>query len=149
MKDKYICCCSVTKSCPTLCDPTDSSMLVCAPLSPGVWSNSCPLSWWCCLTVSSSVSHFSSCLQSFPASGSFPVNQLFTSGDQSIGALATVHPVNIQDWFPLGFTGLISLLSKGSSRVFTSTTIWKGQFFSAQPSLWSDCHICTWLLEKP
>ena len=89
------------------------------------------------------------CLQSFPASGSFPVSQLFASGGQSIGASASVLPMNIQDWFPLGLTGLISLLSKGLSSVFSSTTIWKRQFFSAQPSLWSNSHIHTWLLGKP
>ena len=101
-------------------------------------------------TTSSSVAPFSSCPQSFPASGSFPINQLFTSGGQSIGAsaLASVLPMNIQGWFPVGLTGLISLLSKGLSRVFSSTTIWKHYFFSAQPSLWSTSHIHTWLLEK-
>ena len=92
-----------------------------------------------------------SCLQSFPTSGSFPMSQLFTSGGQSIGASASasVLPVSIQGWFPLGWTGLISLLSKGLSRVFSSTTIWKHQFFDIQPSLWSNSHICTWLLEIP
>ena len=88
--------------------------------------------------------------QSFPASGYFLVSWLFTSGGQSIGvsALASVLPMNIQDWFPLGLTGLISSLSKGLSRVFTNTTIQKHQVFSAPPYLWSNCHICTWLLEK-
>ena len=92
-----------------------------------------------------------SCLQSFPASGSFSVSQLFVSGGRSIGAsaLASVLPMNIQDWFPLGWTGLISLKSKGLSRVFSSTTVQKHQFFGAQPSLWSNSHIHTWLLEKP
>ena len=80
---------------------------------------------------------------------SFPVSQLFTSGGQSIGASASVLPMNIQGWFPLGLTGLISLLSKGLSRMFSSTIVWKHQFFAAQPSLWSSCHIHTWLLEKP
>ena len=105
-------------------------------LSPGVCSNSCPLSQWCSLSISSSVAPFSFCLQSFPASGSFPMSWLFASGGQSIGAsaLASVFPMNIQDWFPLGLAGLI-LLSKGLSRVFSSTTIWKHQFFSGQPSL--------------
>ena len=122
----------------------------CPSLSPGVCSNSHPLSPWCHPTISSSVSPFSSCLQSFPASGSFPVSWLFKSGDQSIGAsaLASVLPMNIQDWFPLGLIGLISLLSKGFSNVFSSTTIRKHQFFSTQLSLWSNSHICTWLLEK-
>ena len=90
------------------------------------------------------------CLQYFPASGSFPVSQLFASGGQSFGtsALASVFPMNIQSWFPLGLTGLISLLSKGRSRVFSSTTIWKHQFFSTQPSLCSNSHFFTWLLKK-
>ena len=89
--------------------------------------------------------------QSFPASGSFPMSRLFASGDQSIGALASasVLPMNIQDWFPLGLTGLISLLSKGLWRVFSSTTIQKHQFFGNQPSLQFNSHIHTWLLEKP
>ena len=87
----------------------------------------------------------------FPKSGYFPMCQLFASCGQSIGALtlASVFPMNIQGWFPLGLTGLISLLSKGLSRVFTSTTVWKHQFFGPQPSLWSNFHIHTWLLEKP
>jgi len=102
-----------------------------------VYSNSGPLSQWCRPTISSSVVPFSSCLQSFPASGSFQMSQLFTSGDQSIGvsALASVVPMNIQEWFPLGLTGWISLLSKGLSRVFSNTTVQKHQFFSAQLSL--------------
>ena len=88
--------------------------------------------------------------QSFPASGSFLISQLFTSGSQSIGvsALASVLPMNIQDWFPLGLTGLIPMLSMGLSRVFSSTTAWMHQFFDAQPSLWSSSHIHTWLLER-
>ena len=87
----------------------------------------------------------------FPASGSFPVSQLFTSGGQSIGASASasVLPVNIQGWFPLGLTGWISLQSKGLSRVFSSTTVQKHQFFVAQTSLWSNSHLLTWILEKP
>ena len=101
-------------------------------------------------TISSSVIPFSSCLQSFPASGSFPMSQFFASGGQSIGALASasVLPMNIQDWFPLGLTGWISLLSKGLSRVFSNTTIQKHQFFGTQLSLWSNSHIHTWLLGK-
>ena len=89
-------------------------------------------------------------LQSFPASGSFPISQLFASGGQSIGASASasVLPINIQGWFPLGWTGLISLQSKGVSRDFSSTTVWKYQFFGALPSLWSSSHTCIWLLEK-
>ena len=112
-------------------------------------SNSCLLSRWCHPTISSSVVPFSSCLQSFPASGSFPVRQLFASGGQSIeaSAWASLLPVYIQGWFPLGLTGLISLQSKGLSRVFSST-IWKHQFFSAQPSVWSNAHICTMTTRK-
>ena len=93
---------------------------------------------WCHPTISSSVAPFSSCLQSFPASGSFPMMQLFTLGGQSIGASASVFPMNIQGWFPLGWTGLMSLLSQGLSRVFSSTTIQKHQFFCTQPSLESN-----------
>ena len=113
-----------------------------------VCSNSCPLSRWCHLTISFSVAPFSSCLQSFPASGSFPVCWLFASGVESIGASASVLPMSIQGWFPLGLTGLISLLSKGLSGVFSSTIVWKHQFFGTQPSLWSNSHICTRLLGK-
>ena len=97
--------------------------LPCPSLSPRAYSNSCPLSQWCYLTISSSAALFF-CLQSFPASGSFPVSQFFPSGGQRIGARASVLPMTIQDWFPLGWTGLISLHSKGLSRVFSSTTIW-------------------------
>ena len=120
--------------------------LPCPLPSPGVCSNSCPSSQWCHRTISSSVAPFSSCPQSFPASGSFPVSQLFSSGGQSIGASASasVHLMNIQGWFLLGLIGLISLLSKGLSRVFSCTTVRKHKFFSAQPSLWSNSHICTW-----
>ena len=103
--------------------------LPCPPLSPRVCSNSCPLSQWCHPTISSSVTLFSSHSQSFPASGSFLVSHLFASGGQSIGASvsASVPPMNIQGWFPLGLTGLIFLLTKGLPRVFSSTTIWKHQ----------------------
>ena len=129
--------------------------LPCPSPSPGACSNPCPLSRWCHSTISSSVVPFSSCLQSFPASGSFPMSYLFTSGGQSIGVSvsASILPMNIQDWFPLGLTGWISLQSKGLSSIFSNTTVQKHQFFSAQPSLWSNFHICTywknWLLEKP
>ena len=112
-------------------------------------SNSCPSSQWCHPTISSAVITFSSCLQSFPALGSFPVSQFFTLVGQSIGASASVFPMNIQDWFPLGLTSLISLQSKGLSRVFSNTTVQKHQFFSAQLSLWSNSCIHTWLLKKP
>ena len=118
------------------------------PLSPGVCSNSYPLSWWCYLMISSFTTHSSFCLQSFPESRSFPVSQFFASGVQSIGASASVSvlQMNIQGWFPLELTELISLQSRGLSRVFSSTTIKKRQFFIAQPSLWSKSHSCTWLL---
>ena len=104
------------------------------PPSLGTCSNSCPLSRWCNPTTSSSVVPFSSCLQSFPASGSFPVSQFFTSGGQSIGASASasILPMNIQGWFPLGLTGLISLQFRGLSRVFSNPTVQTHRFFSAQ-----------------
>ena len=106
--------------------------LLCPSLSPRVCSNSCPLCQWCYPTISSSAARFSFPLQSFPASGSFPMSRLFASGGQSIGASASasVLPMNIQGWFSLGLTGLISLQSKGLSRVFSSTTIWKHHFLS-------------------
>ena len=119
--------------------------LTCPLPSPGVCSNSGPLSWWCHPTISSSAIPFSSCLKSVPASGSFTVSWLFTSGGQSIGASvsASVLPMYIQEWFPLGLTGLISLWSKGLSRVSSYTTVQKHQFFGAQPSWWSNAHIHT------
>ena len=123
--------------------------LPCASPTPRACSNSCPLSRWCHPKISSSVIPFSSCLQSFPASRSFPRNQFFISGGQSIRASASVLPMNIQDWFPLGLTGLISLQSKGLSRVFSSTAVRNHQFFCSQPFLWSNSRIHTWLLEKP
>ena len=111
--------------------------LPCPSPTPGAYSNSCPLHWWCHPTISSSVVPFSSHLQSFSASGSFPMSQFFTSGSQSIGvsASASVLPINIQGWFPLGLIGWISLQSKGLSRVFSNTTVQKHQFFSTQLSL--------------
>ena len=125
---------SVAQSCLTLCDPMD-----CSTPSPtsGVYSNSCPLSQWCHPTSSSSVVPFCSSLQSFPASGSFQMSQLFASSGQSIGVSAStsVLPVNIQDWSPLEWTCWISLQSKGLSRVFSNTTVQKHQFFSTQLSL--------------
>ena len=113
-------------------------------------SNSCSLSQWHHLIIPSSVIPFSSCLQSFPESGSFPLNRLFTSGGQSIGASASasVLPMNTQDWSSLGWTGLISLQSKGLSRVFSNITVQKHPFLSAQPSLCSNPHIHTWLWEN-
>ena len=123
----------------------------CPSPTPGVHPDSRPSRQWCHPAISSSVLPFSSRPQSFPASVSFPMSQLFVSGGQSIraSASASVLPMNIQGWFSLGLTGLISLLSKGLSRVFSSTTVWKHQFFGTQPSLWSNSHICTRLLEKP
>ena len=123
----------------------------CPSPTPRVYSNSCPLSPWCHPAISSSVIPFSSCLQSFPASGSFQISQFFTSGGQSIGvsASASVLPMNIQDWFPLGWTSWISLQSKGLSRVFSNTTVKRHQFVSAQPSSQSNSHIHTWPQEKP
>ena len=127
---------SVTQSCPTLFDPMECSTpgFPCPSPTPGVCSNSWPLSRWCHPTISSSVVPFSSRLQPFPASGSFPMSQFFASCGQSIGvsALASVLPMNIQDWFPLRLTGWISLQSKGLPRVFSNTTVQKHQFFSAQ-----------------
>ena len=122
----------------------------CPSPTPGAYSNSCPWSRWCQPTISSSVIPFSSCLQSFPASGAFPMSQFFSLGGQSIeaSASASVLPMNIQDWFSLGWTGWISLQSKGLSRVFSNTTFQKHQFFSAQFSLKFNSHIHTWLLEK-
>ena len=118
---------SATQSCPPLCDFMDlqHARLPCPSPTPRACSHSCPSSLGCHPTISSSVVHFSSCLHSVPASGSFPMCQFFTSGGQSIGvsASASVPPMNIQDWFSLGLTGLISLQSKGLSRVFSSTTI--------------------------
>ena len=123
----------------------------CPSSIPEVYSNSCPLSWWCHPTISSSVIPFFSCLQSFPASGSFPMSHFFASGGQSIGVSAStlVLPMNIRDWFPLAWTGWISLQSKGLSRVFSNTTVKKNQFFGAQLSSQSNSHTHTWRLEKP
>ena len=125
--------------------------LPCPSPMPGAYSNSCPLSWWCHPTISFSVMPLSSYIQSFPASGSFQMSQFFALGGQTIGvsASASVFPMNIQGWYPLGWTGWICLWSKGLSRVFSNTTVQKYQFFSAQLSLWSNSHIHTWLLEEP
>ena len=126
--------------------------LLCPSPTPGAYWNPCSSSHWCHRTIASSVIPFSSCLQTFPASGSFQMSQFFiASGDQSIGvsASASVLPMNIQDWFPLGWTGWISLLSKGLSRVFSNTTVQKHWFFGAQLSSQSNSHIYTWPLEKP
>ena len=111
--------------------------LPCPSPTLGAYSNPCPLCWWCHPTISSSVVPFSSCLQSFPASGSFQMSQFFLSGCQSAGISASKSalPMNIQDWFPLGWIGWISLKSRGLSRVFSNTTVQKHQFFGAQLSL--------------
>ena len=118
---------------------------------PRVHSNSRASSWWCHPAISSSVLPFSSCPQSLPASGSFPMSQLFTWGGQSTGvsASASVLPMNTQEWSPLGWTGWISLQSKGLSRVFFNTTVQKHKFFGTQLSSQSNFNIHTWLLEKP
>ena len=122
--------------------------LPCLSPTPGAYSDSCPLSQWCHPTITSSVIPFSSHLQSFPASGYFPMSQFFASGGQRIGvsASASVLPMDIQDWFPLGWTYWISLQSKELSTVFSSTTVQKHLFFNTQPSLWSKSHIhtCCW-----
>ena len=137
-------------SCSLLPHGLQHTRLPCSSLSSRVCSNSCPLTWWCYPTISSSVIPFFSYPQSFPASGSFPVNWLFAPGGQSIGALvsASVFPMNIQSWFPLELTGLISLQSKRLSRVFSNTPVWKHQLFGTQPSLWSNSQIHTWLLKN-
>ena len=122
----------------------------CPSPTPRLHPNPRPLSRWCHPTISSSVIPFSSCLQSFPASGAFQMNQFFTSSGQNIGvsALTSDLRMNTQDWFPLEWTGWISLQSNRLSRVFSNTTVQKHQFFGAQLSLWSNSHIHTWLLEK-
>ena len=142
-------CCSVAKSCLTLCDP-----VICS--TPGL-----PVLHYFPEFARTHVHWVDDAFQasypllllllpsSFPASGSFPMCPLFTSGGQNIGASTSVLSMNIQGWFPLGLTGLISLHSKGLSRVFSSTTIRKHQSFSIQPSLWSNSYIYTWLVEKP
>ena len=123
----------------------------CPSPTPKVHPNPCPSSRWCHPTISSSVIPFSSCPQSFPASGSFPMTQLFTSGGQSIGVSAStsVLLMNTQDWSPLGWTGWISLQSKGLSRVFSNTTVQKHQFFGTQLSSQSNSRFHTWPLGKP
>ena len=149
----YCYCCSVTQLCSTLCDPMDCLQHVRIPYpspSSRACSNPCPLSQWCHPTISSSVIPFSSHLQSFPALRSFPMSWFFTSSGQSIevSTSASVLPMKGKDWFPLGWTGWISLQPKGLSRVFSNTTVQKHQFFGVQIYLWSISHIHTWLLEK-
>ena len=142
---------SFTQLCPTFCNPMNCS----TPVLP-VHQQLSELTQtharrWCHLTISSSVVPVSSCPQSFPATRSFPMSKLFTSGGQSIevSASASVLPMNTQDWSPLGWTGWISLQSKGLSRLFSKTTVQKHQFFGAQFSLEYNSHNHTWLLEKP
>ena len=151
----FCCCCSAAKLCLTLCNPMDCSTLGSPVLHyllefSEFSSNSCPLSRWCYLNISSSPASFSFWPQSFPISGAFPMSQVFASGGQSTGASASasVLPMNIEGWFPLGLIGLISMQSKRLSKVFSSITIRNHQFFSAQLSLWSNSHICSRLLEK-
>ena len=143
----------VAQSCPTLWDLMNHKQArpPCSSPTPGVYPNSCSSSQWCHPAISSSVVPFFSCPQSLPASGSFQMSQLFTSGGQSIGVLgsASVLPMNTQDWSPLGWTGWISLQSKGLSRVFSNTAVHKHQFFGTQLSSQFNSHIHTWLLEKP
>ena len=145
-----ICCCSVAKSSLTLRRPLELQHVrfPCPSLSPRVCSNSCPLSWWCLPSISSFVTLFSFCLQSFPSLGSFPVSWLFSSVGQSHWSFSfSISPSNEYsglfsfriDWFDL-------LVVQGLSRVFSNTTVQKYQFFGAQPSLW---YIHTWQLEKP
>ena len=144
---------SVAQSCPTLCDPMNHSTpgLPVHHQLPEFTQTQRPLSWWYHPAISSSVIPFSACLQSLPASRSLPKSQFFASGGQSIGvsALASFLPKKSQGWSPSECTGWISLLSKGLSRVFSSTTVQKHQFFSAQPSSQSNSHIHTWPQEKP
>ena len=125
--------------------------LPCPSPAPGAYLNSCPLSQWCHPTISTSVIPFFPAVNLSQHQGSFPMSQFFVSGGQNIGvsASASILPINIQDWFPLGWTDWISLQSKGLSRVFSNTTVQKHQFFSAQLSSQSNSHIHTWLLEKP
>ena len=146
----FICCCcgSVTKSCLALWDPMNCR-LPCPLPSPGVYPSSCTLHQWYHPTISSSVAPLLLLPSIFPSIRIFLMSQLFPSGGTRVGASVSVFPMNIQGWLPLGLTGLISLLSKGLSRVFSSTTVQWHQFFSAQLSLWSNSHIYTWLLERP
>ena len=130
-------CCSAAQSCPTLCDPhgLQHTRPPCPSPSPEVCASLCPLHWWCHPAISSSDSLFSFCPQSSPASGTLPMSQVFTSDDPNTGASASVLPVSIQVWFPLKLTGLSPVISKGLSRVFSSTTVQKHQFFGILPSL--------------
>ena len=130
------------------CHGMQHTRLLCSSLSPAICPNSRPLRQWCHLTISSSVTPFF-CPQSFPEAGSFPMSNLLVSGGPSFTASALVLPLNFEGWFPLGLTGLITLLSKGVPIVFSSTTVRMHQFYGTQPSLWSNSQIRTWVLEKP
>ena len=147
----FCCCCSVAKSCPTLCNPMDCSMPGSSVLHYLSEFAQAYAQWVSDAIQTSHSRSPSSSPLNLSQSESFPRSQLFVSGDQSIGASASasVLPMDIQGWFPLGLTGLISLPSKGLSRAFSSTTVWKHQFFGAQPSLWYNSHIHKWLLAKP
>ena len=151
-EDMGCCCCSVAQSSPTLCNPMDCSTSGLPVLHHLMeLAQTCPLSWWCHPAISSSVVPFSSCLQSFPAPGSFPMSQLFASGGQNIGASdsASVLLMNIQDCFPLGLTDLISLWYRDSQESSPTPQLKKHHFFSTQLSLWPNSHIHIWLLQKP
>ena len=139
-------CCSVPKSCPTLqSHGLQQARPLCSSPSPKACPSSCQLFQWCHPVIPSSDTLFSFCPQSFPASQTFPMSQLFTSDDQNTGvsASASVLPMSIQGWFPLRLTDLISLLSKGLLGVFSSTTTQRHQFLSSQPSLWSSSYVTT------
>ena len=138
------CCCAVSQSYLNLWHcRLQQVRLPCLSPTLGVCSNSCPLSWWCHPTISSSVIPFSSCLRYFPASGSFPMNGLFASGGQNIRASASDLPMNIQGWFPLRLTDLIWLLFKGLSKVFSRTVVWRHQFFGTFTEI---TYLAAWVL---
>ena len=146
-----LCYCSVAQSCPTLSAPwTEAQQASLSLTISKVCPNSCPLHWWCHPAISSSDTLFSLCPPSFPASGTFPVSQVFPSDNQNTGVStsASVFPTSIQGWFPLRLTGLISLPFKGLSEVFSSTTVRRHQFFSAPPSWQSSSHNHTWPLGR-
>ena len=142
------CHCSVTQSYPVLCDPIGSGTPAFPVLHYLPELAQTHVHWF--MLPPNHATALSSCPQSFPASVSFQMSHLFASGGRSTGASASVSvfPINTQDWFPLGLTGLISLLSKGLSRIFLSTTVQTHQFFGAQPSIWFNSHIHTWLQKK-
>ena len=143
-------CCSVTQSCPTLqFHGLQHTRPLCPSLSPEVFPSSCPLHQWCHPAIASSDALFSLCPQSFPALGTFPMSQMFASDDQNTGASASALPRSIQYWFPLRLTRFIPLISKGLSGVFSSTTVWRHQFFGSLPSFQSRSHDCKHPLGRP